>query len=329
MILFPFFFVSGEFKKKELTCCTTQDYYLVPGRMSTFIPAGTKVTVFGQLPNKRWRCLVEMDELIKTMNGLVKDLGSNPASAEPINKQQTVNTAPSATKSVVDIALGISMGKATNFDETKRNNIPDYPLFGSLPTSVLKFSNNSNININNENTDIRESATPIPDDEITVEIPEQDLGNVTLSPYSTHTREQRKTPLKSVVLDDLEITDFDQAESDSKSECMLEETLGRPRDASTITQESNFEEFSGGAAESDVESDENGDNVSLDGSRVPKNLTPNFLRGKVGSGFVISKKLRQKGISIIVGSSSSEGKELFHFGYTDHSYAAILFTLGR
>ena len=41
---------KGDFKRNEFICATKQDYFLVPSRIETFIPAGTKVMIFGQLP---------------------------------------------------------------------------------------------------------------------------------------------------------------------------------------------------------------------------------------------------------------------------------------
>lgn len=287
-------FFSGEFQRKEFKCRTTQDYYLVPGRMGTFIPAGTNVTIFGQLPNKRWRCLIEMNELINKMNELVKDLESS--SIDPNSEEQNHQTVKGMASR---IALGIDL-------ETARNNVPDYPLFGSLPTSVLELNKNSN-------TDIRASATPIPDDDLIDDvIPEnqEHLDKVTLSPYSAHKRDVRTTPVKPVILDDLEITDLDQLDqSDHISGSFgTQPDPGRPRDATSITRESNFEEFPAEAIESDPESEENTEVVDGETNDVTKTTSPSFLRGKAGAGFLISKKLRQKGISIIVGSSSSDGK---------------------
>ena len=90
--------------------------------METFIPSGTNVTIFGQLPNRRWRCLVEFDELIKTMNSLVEDL-------EARDKRHTINLTDDE-KLVVTKTIGGM--------EEHRNNLPQYPLIGSLPTSILE-----------------------------------------------------------------------------------------------------------------------------------------------------------------------------------------------
>ena len=115
-------FSKGDFTRKEFVTRTTQDYYLVPTRMETFIPSGTSVTIFGQLPNRRWRCLIELDELIKTMNSLVDDL-------EARDKRHTVNLTDDEKLIVTKTISGM---------EEHRNNLPQYPLIGSLPTSILE-----------------------------------------------------------------------------------------------------------------------------------------------------------------------------------------------
>ena len=276
---------KGDFIRKEFTTKTTQDYYLVPTRMETYIPLGTSVTIFGQLPNGRWRCLVELDELIKTMNSLVEDLESR-------DKRHTMNISGDDKLIVTKTVGGI---------EEHRNNLPQYPLIGSLPASILE-------KIPLDEDDQQSSDSAFVENNRKEDTPSAEV----LSPYSSHNRGQRRlTPLKPIFdSNDIQIIDLEDAQMD---ELMIQADdqggLTRPRDSSSITEESNFEEVAtADDEESDIESiydnvpketdDENGG--SGGGGRI-------FLRGASSDGFLIRKKLRQKGISIVVGSSSSEG----------------------
>lgn len=149
----------------------------------------------------------------------------------------------------------------------------------------------------------------------------------TLSPYSSHKRknqQRRLTPLKPIFdSQDIQIIDLENAEMD---ELMLPAStndgnngLTRSRDTSSITEESNFEEVATAAddEESDIESIYDNVPKEDDSDRDHKGSGDEghriFLRGSSGDGFLIRKKLRQKGISIVVGSSSSEGKGICFF----------------
>eukprot|EP00111_Clytia_hemisphaerica_P015751 TCONS_00046511-protein len=266
---------KGDFIKKEFKTRTTQDYYLVPTRMETYIPSGTEVTIFGQLPNRRWRCLIEMDELIAKMNSLVEDLD---------NQTQKRNTLNLSTPPNDNTKFIVSRTKSSL--EQRRNNTPSYPLIGSLPTSIL------------EHTPVEETQgtdDPFVDEEPSVNVQ---------SPYSSHKRENRRTPLKPIFDDDIKIIDLELEDMDDQVQT-------RSRDSSSITEESNFEDV---ATMGDAEDEEESDNESLYDNVAPEENESgvverrNFLRGNSGDGIVIRKKLRQKGISIIVGSSSSEGE---------------------
>ena len=154
----------------------------------------------------------------------------------------------------------------------------------------------------------------------------------TLSPYSSHKRknqQRRLTPLKPIFdSQDIQIIDLEDAKMDELMDEMDEPTadnehddgnsgLARTRDTSSITEESNFEEVATAAddEESDIESiydnvtkeDINGNDDDFDNEDRSREGHRIFLRGSSGDGFLIRKKLRQKGISIVVGSSSSEG----------------------
>ena len=222
---------------------------------------------------------MEMDELIKTMNSLVKDLDTINVPPEDGDRNSKV-LSPDATKEKEE------KEQDSLFLENRRNNIPRYPLIGSLPSTLLDL--NGNDEFHNESSS--GAATPEPDDS----------GFEAHSPYSSHKREKRKTPLKPIFDDDLQLIDIENEADD------MVDGPTRTRDSSSITEESNFEdEATLGDEASDVESIY--DNVSTTIDEAEEKNTVSFLRGESGGGIIISKRLRQKGISIIVGSSSSEG----------------------
>lgn len=238
--------------------------------MSTFIPAGTNVTIFGKLPNRRWRCLVEMDELISSMNSLVKDLQNS--------------------------------GSETNI-EARLNNLPDYPLIGCLPQSVLDADFT-------EHSVERAMQTPSPvhDYEEVVEEEVEDSKRV-CSPYSGHRRSKRTRPVKAwevetsaveetakgvPVIATLEIDDEEEEEGETVVDGEQTDGEGEETDGDGV-----------GDTTTEMDDDIETDDDMLDGDSKINNA---FFR-RWGSGIVIKKKLRQKGISIIVGSSSSEGEQ--------------------
>ena len=153
--------------------------------METYIPSGTQVTIFGQLPNRRWRCLVEMDELIAKMNSLVEDLDNQTQKRNTLNLSTTTND---NTKFIVS--------RTKSSLEQRRNNVPSYPLIGSLPTSVLEHT---------PVDETQETDQGFCDDPFVGEEGSTDVQ----SPYSSHKREHRRTPLKPIFDDDIKIIDLE------------------------------------------------------------------------------------------------------------------------
>lgn len=207
---------KGQFRRDESICVLKQDYILVPGQIETFVPAGTNVKIFGQLPNRRWRCLVESNELLKTFNILINDLSKDDSAQRSRDITSLKNLL---------------------------NNLPDYPLIGCLPSSVIQFE---------QQTDNEQ--------ELMTKITSENLEIKLLDNFTDSDEESIKSRRNSEIYDnDLKV-----------STCF----------------------GSGNTSETDDISDLN-EAVQL---RVK------------GAGIIIKKKLRQKGISIIVGSSSSEGE---------------------
>ena len=92
----------------EFEATAKKDYFLVPGRTETLIPAGRKFTVFGQLGNKRWRCFVDRDDEFR-----ISRLGSE--------KPEIASEKNSETFIAAD-------GHLPSYS---------YPLIGSVPTSAI------------------------------------------------------------------------------------------------------------------------------------------------------------------------------------------------
>ncbi|XP_062519153.1 uncharacterized protein LOC134194244 isoform X2 [Corticium candelabrum] len=50
-----------EFARVHYIATASKKYYLIPGYQQSLIKPGTKLTIFGQLPNGRWRCRAERE----------------------------------------------------------------------------------------------------------------------------------------------------------------------------------------------------------------------------------------------------------------------------
>ena len=260
--------------------------------------------------------MVELDELIRTMNSLVADL----------EKQDKRHTAYVTN----DGCAKLIVTRTVQGMEEHTNNLPQYPLIGNLPASVLE-------NVPRPQSDVGEDSDFTEEDE-------ENGGNKDLeeiaSPYSSHRRSQRRlTPLKPIfgdadgdglVENDIQIIDLENMDElvvPGDTIDAVENGLTRPRDASSITEESNFEDVPTINVDEDNDSDVDdgegsfSDNYNEDAQTQDDSDDDDaaggrsFLRGGRGDGFVIRKKLRQKGISIVVGSSSSEEGELGFFYY--------------
>ena len=261
---------SGEFKRNEFNCCLKQDYYLVPTRMDTLIPAGTNVKIFGQLPNRRWRCLVELDDLITVMNELVKNLETDKEADEA------------------------NIKKTSTVFHNKLNNLPNYPLIGSLPTSVL-------------DVDLNPIKETLKNEEILSDVNNESVFERSTSihmPYSVHKRKSsRLTPVKDWG-PQFPVKERVDGESDT-----TDGNTSTKDDIISVNEKKgdNASDTTSLAEISQTDDDIIFDNNESDSEDYLLDNTSGFMRSD-GSSFHISKKLRQKGISIRVGSSSSEGK---------------------
>lgn len=92
----------------QFQATTKADYYLVQGFPATFLSKGTALTVFGQLPNGRWRCCVELAA----------------PSGEPEGADSGVSSRASSSTSLGD-------------KSTRTQNSSSELLIGSVPSSLL------------------------------------------------------------------------------------------------------------------------------------------------------------------------------------------------
>ena len=127
----------------DFEAVTCKDYYLVPGRPETFIPSGTSITVFGQLRNNRWRCVVKNDCCLN------------------IEKSDVFLRENSDIKNTSDEFCEIS--------QYENNEQFSYPLIGSIPSSIIaELNEGNNVNVgkmNDETTSEAEESSTDTEDE--------------------------------------------------------------------------------------------------------------------------------------------------------------------
>lgn len=305
-------FLGGEIEEaitgEERSGTVLKDYYLVPGRKETLICKGAKMTLFGQLPDKRWRCWVEIDDLITSMNQLIAeadDQGNNNASAK--------DSAPDKNKQNVS-----SLSKD---DILNRG----YPLIGSVPSSLVKELENSDSTTNDDQLDGGIEGTFVdmtPPTSPTIGV-ESDTSkeNEPAAPYSSHGRRFSRKTLSQLSFD----TFFYNGETSSSFSTSQKPEEKRRGSISNLHSPIFYQDESNkGSEKFSLPPQINFTGVS---PRLPPlgqsmSSPPKVEESPIGSpsdspvmpvklregGFIIKKRLRQKGISIIVGSSSSEGE---------------------
>lgn len=260
---------KGEFLRYEFKCNTKHDYLLIPSRIETFLPAGTKVTIFGQLPNKRWRCIVEINELKDSLRTLINTTREKKQAEDlfiPKNK----------------------MNWARDIDtlENLFHSIPDYPLIGCLPTSAL--------DLHNKKPSERQKR-------YIVTVKSSSFAHPSRSPSpQTPPTDRRSSEFKTPPIQrkhiDVQTPPIDSVDQETLRSEGFPLTPFLSKNSLLNTEESDVTPVQ---SESDEESDDD----------IPEMIKKVKLRN-FGKGIVIRKQLRQKGISIIVGSSSSEGEEM-------------------
>ena len=295
--------ISGQ----ERSGTILKDYYLVPGRKETLLCKGVKMTLFGQLPNKRWRCWVEIDDLITSMNKLITETDD-----EGNNNAGTQNS--------------LSDGNSHYINSLSKDDLLSrgYPLIGSVPSSLVEELENLTSITSEEQTDggIEDNfvdMTPPSSPLIGIEIdPLKD--NEPALPYSSHAR---RTPRKTLSQLSFDTFFYNGEASPSSSSEQRPEGM---RTGSVTNLHSPL--FYKSDDENEREKDGSTPDISAVGSSIshssigpsislPLNVEESPVSSSNNSpvmpvklregGFIIKKRLRQKGISIIVGSSSSEG----------------------
>ncbi|XP_028400365.1 uncharacterized protein LOC114523587 [Dendronephthya gigantea] len=115
----------------EFKTTMSKDYYLIKGCPETFIPAGKSVTIFGQLQNKRWRCVVEDADYANNVRS------SNELFDPFVDEKKDTRTC--------DVSRNIVQEKKDS------RFLPCYPLIGSLPSSVIADFNDR-MNLENDDS---------------------------------------------------------------------------------------------------------------------------------------------------------------------------------
>ena len=325
--LFQVFFLTenSEICDKSLTGTTVKDYYLVPGRRDTFICKGTKMTLFGQMANKRWRCWIEIDNLVSSMNSLL------PNAEESSDKNNNGETLFDKNKKY--------LSNLTKEDFENRG----YPLIGSVPTSLVEeLQNFTSSNCNETNSEemktyeeeknasdengrefVKETPPTSPVLQMKDTSTEEEKSP---APYSSHAR---RTPRKTnsqlsfdgVFFSGDALSKSHAKENGSNSPRALSGNFGNFRE-SLFYQRENHDTGAILPNSNRTLAENRRSNLvasySLPGDREDSpsssaNNSPVMPVKLRDGGFVIKKKLRQKGISIIVGSSSSEGLLLIFY----------------
>ncbi len=253
------------------------------------------MTLFGQLPNKRWRCWVEIDDVIKAMNDLIAESackdGDGSSDQDSNNNAETVTSVLEKNKE--------KFGKMQEKDVSDRT----YPIIGAVPTSLIaELRETKESDLRKQEDDIKDenefiSETP-PANSPTEELENpydnnDDNEQLVAAPYASH---NRRTPRKTNSQLSFDSLFFAKPESADPNESL------KPKPMSGSFPGLQTSPFFKSGSKSQFDKDE-----SLPPPYSPSSRSDSGVRLRE-NGFVIKKRLRQKGISIMVGSSSSEGE---------------------
>lgn len=114
------------FQRVPFKATASQKYYLAPGHKNSLIKPGTKITVFGLLPNGRWRCQVEKEGFAD----LYCDAYGEPGLTIEINDKSGLDVKQSFARLSIVSEPGIKV--ASVFQKrplgiTKSNSLPSLP----------------------------------------------------------------------------------------------------------------------------------------------------------------------------------------------------------
>ena len=284
-----------------------KDYYLIPGRKETYLCKGVKMTLFGQMPNKRWRCWVEIDDLISSMNKLI---------AEADDRKDDGNNNDGSKESLEQNKQYIT---SLNIDGTSNRG---YPLIGSVPTSLVEELENFTAakseeqmdgGIDGDFVDMTPPTSPVIDIAM-----DSSQGEEPAAPYSSHARRTPRKTLSQLSFD----TFFYNGETSPSVAATEKSEEKRSGSVSNLRSPLFFQDEKSKADETDESPPKmipslvkhsplfQSSSLPLKAEESPMSSANNSpvmpVKLREG-GFIIKKRLRQKGISIIVGSSSSEG----------------------
>ena len=307
---------------KEIYGTSLRDYYIVPGRRDTFISKGIKMTLFGQLPDNRWRCWIEIDDLVKSMNSLIAECEENNNVSKENNEDKRT--------SLFDQNKQI-LGKVTKQEVIDRK----YPLIGSVPSSLVneleKFTNSKRVNKTENETQedndidfVNETPPTSPTSELEVDKASEELP---ATPYSSHGRRASRKTNSQLSFDSLFFNGetppnagLTERNNSTSSQRSVSDNFGTFRTSlfyEDAKKESGFLRNKSPKFDVTVSPSPRSGSpltikfstpISREESPVSSaNSSPVMPVKLREGGFVIKKRLRQKGISIIVGSSSSEG----------------------
>lgn len=104
---------AGRITRIEFSATASRNYFLAIGRHDTLIPEGRTITVFGRLPNGRWRCYVDTED----QKGSCEDNDGHDTNSYPLIGSVPTSVIlelnqPSRIKDYVD-SLSISSSEAS------------------------------------------------------------------------------------------------------------------------------------------------------------------------------------------------------------------------
>ena len=115
------------FARVPFKATASKKYYLVPGHQNSLIKPGTKITVFGLLPNGRWRCQIEREGIAD----LYCDAYGQPGLTIEINDKPAFPVMRDFSRlSIASEPGGINVASAFQkrpLGITKSNSLPSFP----------------------------------------------------------------------------------------------------------------------------------------------------------------------------------------------------------
>ncbi|XP_067018939.1 uncharacterized protein [Acropora muricata] len=318
---------------------TSKDYLLIPGHPRTLIPKGTDVTILGQLSHHRWRCFVDLPKksCVTLANGdrSQSETSSEVGSilSEDISEEEGIPNANSNTETLIGSVPTSALVEFSRLSQHKPEDgtptaspedTPQLSPFPSPPHSPCVSRRSSMGSFpNNRRSSLRRSIA-------SENLSEQDIWEqfcIPSPPSSPATSRSTSLSLSSSLVGSLDDFDVDQAarnEEKNGNEQTGNENLGNDRMGSGDNVDDVPETYIGSDSEDDrmvtvidevppheTIEEKSYANVTVKmrpkkerrprnfDDEIPGGLYPNYA-------FLVTKKLRQRGISLIVGSSSSD-----------------------